>query len=53
MKVTAGVGLKSVFRLGEGLSVLYLAKRHNTERALLISAESESLNNISFLTLYE
>ena len=53
MKVTVGVGLKSVFRLGEGFSVLYLAKRHNTERTLLISAESESLNNISFLTLYE
>jgi len=60
MKVTVGVGLKSVygveyivFRLGEGFSVLYLAKRHNTERALLISAESESLNNISFLTLYK
>lgn len=45
--------LNIVFRLIEGFSVLFLAKRHNTKQALLISAESESLNNISFLTLYK
>ena len=45
--------LNTIFRLIEGFSVLYLAKRYNPERALLISAESESLNNISFVTIYK